>query len=91
MISHGLLFGTVMNTKLLYAPAVVDFVADSNISCDPSHSQPHERPSSINHELRKVSSWEYLGVAMIWSHQVSHLELANAGVAGDDVTTLRAS
>ena len=90
MISHGLLFRTILNSKLFGAPGVVDFVTDTDVSCHPFQRQAHERPGSVDHELGKVPSWEYLGVAMIWSNQVGHVELANAGVAGDNVTTLRA-
>lgn len=91
MVSHGLLFRTVVYSELFNAPSIVDFVTDSNVPCDPSHSQAHERSSSVNHKLRKVPNRKDLGVAMMRSNQVGHVELANAGVAGDDVTTLRVS
>jgi len=89
MVSHGLLFWPIVNPKLFDAPAVIDFVADSDFPCYPFHGQPHEEPSGVDHELRKAPRWEYLGFAMVWSHHVSHVEPADAEVAGDDITTLR--
>ena len=79
MVPHGLLFGTVLNPKLFCVPAIVDLVTDADIPRYPFHGQPHKGPSGIDHKLGKVPSWEYLGVAMVWSNQVGHVELANAG------------
>lgn len=91
MISHGLPFRMVLDSKPFDAPGVVDFVTNTDVPCHPFHRQAHERPSSVDHELGKVPGWEYLGIAMAWSNQFSHVKLADTGVADDDVTTLHAS